>query len=763
MASTLPNYISNDFVTCSLCFSAYKDPRTLPCLHSFCHSCLQDYLTRNTNSSVFACPVCKTRTMSALEGATQFKANHFLSSLKDTFPDVKDLTPWCEFCAGEGKDKSGTSRCLDCRQSLCDTCAAVHCRTKLTQSHLVLTMYQLQSGKYDRDIRIRQPITCEVHPGKKVKLYCTKCEQLLCLTCKATDHDGHKCVDLFDIGSHDREFLRTLMEPVKNKVPTFELQLREVESSETDVMVNREHLMEELHARRDFLCKMIEDRCNVLKAQIDGVFVSHQKQLEGHKESLRLDIQAMKTAADFTDKLVTHGRDAEVVSMKRLVHDRLVWLKSLETPGAQFQDGFKFQMGSISKGELQKVFGNLVRGAFPQPRSVTPLPTISPKPVVDRTPRYEHPRERGNSPIREPAEKPVAYIHADTKPRNMAPVLKSSHTYPEDNITVHPHPFYTRPIKVKRDIRRTPPKVKNATTAREQSAERRLPPVHQQPSHVANAHLSKAQMIRSLPVRTSQDSKKSWPTGIAVNSIGELLVVDSNNKKVKVFSKETFLRAEIGRTGRQKLIDPWSVAVLINDNIVVTDRGSHNIKLFNHKGKFLYSFQGGLADPHGVAVNSKDEIIVADWEKRLVYVFDPQGNLLNSISGVDGSPLFHSPYYVSVTPRDDIVVSDYMGHCIKIFDPQGRALYQYGTRGAAEEQLKYPNGVCADTYGNLIIVDRGNNRIHMISMEGQFRCFLATVQDGVRDPTAVCVDRDGHLAVTDGTGMIKMYRYFPLQ
>ena len=47
-----------EHLTCSVCLEQLKDPKVLPCLHSFCHDCIVK-LARNGKSKNMACPECR--------------------------------------------------------------------------------------------------------------------------------------------------------------------------------------------------------------------------------------------------------------------------------------------------------------------------------------------------------------------------------------------------------------------------------------------------------------------------------------------------------------------------------------------------------------------------------------------------------------------------------------------------------------------------------------------------------------------------------
>lgn len=57
MAHCLEKNLKEDYLTCSICFDTFKDPRKLSCGHSFCYLCLKDYAGRVDKT--LSCPMCR--------------------------------------------------------------------------------------------------------------------------------------------------------------------------------------------------------------------------------------------------------------------------------------------------------------------------------------------------------------------------------------------------------------------------------------------------------------------------------------------------------------------------------------------------------------------------------------------------------------------------------------------------------------------------------------------------------------------------------
>lgn len=63
--------LRDDFLICNICFEEYRDPKQLPCLHTFCRGCLFKYITgkiAETGTDWFPCPFCRKPIQPELRG-----------------------------------------------------------------------------------------------------------------------------------------------------------------------------------------------------------------------------------------------------------------------------------------------------------------------------------------------------------------------------------------------------------------------------------------------------------------------------------------------------------------------------------------------------------------------------------------------------------------------------------------------------------------------------------------------------------------------
>jgi len=120
------------------------------------------------------------------------------------------------------------------------------------------------------------------------------------------------------------------------------------------------------------------------------------------------------------------------------------------------------------------------------------------------------------------------------------------------------------------------------------------------------------------------------PNQLAVNSHGELFVLDAGNFRVQIFnSKGEYVRSW-GKLGNQlgNLARPRGIALDAESNVYVTDGAYQNFQIFNSHGQLLLNIgSGGGQDlpgnfllPAGIAIDETNRIYVVDQIRRKVDV-----------------------------------------------------------------------------------------------------------------------------------------------
>ncbi len=159
------------------------------------------------------------------------------------------------------------------------------------------------------------------------------------------------------------------------------------------------------------------------------------------------------------------------------------------------------------------------------------------------------------------------------------------------------------------------------------------------------------------------------PRGLAVNG-ADLFVADTLNHRVQRFglAKKNPLMSIGGEgSGVGQLKFPKDVAVDNQGRIIVADSGNYRVQIFSSAGVFMQEITAeslglGVYDafaPVGVAVGSTGELFVTDEAGHRVVVLRPDGTLARIFGGFGNSlGVFEFPGGVALSGNGQLLVVD---------------------------------------------------------------------------------------------------------
>ena len=218
----------------------------------------------------------------------------------------------------------------------------------------------------------------------------------------------------------------------------------------------------------------------------------------------------------------------------------------------------------------------------------------------------------------------------------------------------------------------------------------------------------------------TEDGQFSHPTGVAVDSSGNVYVADSSNNRIQKFDSSGIFITKWGSSGIEdgQFGFPMGVAVDSSGNVYVADCGNYRIQKFDSSGIFITKWgSSGTEDrqftyPTGVAVDSSGNVYVADYLNHCIQKFDNNGMFITkwgSYGTEDGQ--FSYPFGVAVDSSGNVYVVDYLNHRIQKFDNNGMFITKWGSYGTEDGQFSYPMGVAVDSSGNVYVADYSNYHI----------------------------------------------------
>ena len=293
----------------------------------------------------------------------------------------------------------------------------------------------------------------------------------------------------------------------------------------------------------------------------------------------------------------------------------------------------------------------------------------------------------------------------------------------------------------------------------------------------------------------------SIPSGVAVDSAGNIYIADTGNLRVrKVVNGVITTLAGNGTPGfsgdngpaasaqfgeyfpqdddpNTYTVGPTGVAVDFAGNVYIADTNNNRIRKVSNgvittmagNGSAGFTGDGGeaakapLLEPYSVAVDSAGNLYIADTlnnrlrkvSNGVIATLAGDGELrFGGDNGPAGSAQLYDPYGIAVDSAGNVYIADTLNNRIrKVSNGVITTVAGNGTPGfsgdngpAISAQLSAPIGVAVDSAGNLYIADVNNYRVRKVS-----NGVITTVPGTVGfTPFAVAVDPAGDLYIAAG-------------
>ncbi|KAJ8367490.1 hypothetical protein AAFF_G00317410 [Aldrovandia affinis] len=733
--SPVVRQIDKQFLICSICLDRYDNPKVLPCLHTFCERCLQNYIP--AHSLTLSCPVCRQTSILPEKGVSALQNNFFITNLMD----VLQRSP------GSSSEDSAV----------------------------------LETGA---PCPAGQPLSCPNHGGNVMEFYCPPCETAMCQECTGGEHAEHPTVPLRDVVEQHKASLQEQLDAVKDRLPEIDSALQVLSEILQQLTNQKSSIEEDIHATFDELQKTLNVRKSVLLMELEVNYGLKQKVLQSQLDSLLKGQDGIHSSCDFTEQALSHGTEAEVLLVKKQMSERLDELASQDYP---LQPEENDQLDFLIETEgLKKSIHNLgtivttnavayetVASGDGLRQCVVGLPTSVTITTKDKDGEL---CKTGSACLTAEICTPDGSV-ADGE------VLDNKNGTYEYLYTVQKEGSFTLSLRLyDQHIKGSPFRLKvckstDASPTSEGAKKRLKSPgsghvkqkAIKRPASMYSTGKRKENPIEDdliFRIGTKGRNKGEFTNvqGVAASAAGKILIADSNNQCVQIFSNDGQFKSRFGVRGRSpgQLQRPTGVAVHPNGDIIIADYDNKWVSIFSSDGKFKNKIGSGkLMGPKGVSVDRNGHVIVVDNKSCCVFIFQPNGKLVTKFgSRGNGDKQFAGPHFAAVNSNNEIIITDFHNHSVKVFNSEGEFQLKFGSNGEGNGQFNAPTGVAVDANGNIIVADWGNSRIQVFDGSGSFLSYINTSADPLYGPQGLALTADGHVVVADsGNHCFKVYRY----
>ena len=328
----------SDVITCSICLQQFNIPKYLPCLHTFCQTCMSTYIAslfeRGVKTSI-ECPVCKV-SVSAPEGqctaedwAQRLPLNSLLVGLMEKHK-LQRPEQICMLCERLQVKSTATCICVECSDALCNNCEKSHISNKSSSHHEILSISDISEDS--QNIKTFKN-NCFEHKNKEIELFCMDHDIPCCSTCVAVKH--RKCEHVLTIGDAANNFVSSKetdkitndLDNILHDINTFESHTQNCLSNLETVYESEkkkaesfwENLYQKLKVKEEFqkenLLKLYQEQICYIQSKSSEV-QNHKKAVENDRRILDISI---KEASDVQVLLESIKLQKQLENHKRLL------------------------------------------------------------------------------------------------------------------------------------------------------------------------------------------------------------------------------------------------------------------------------------------------------------------------------------------------------------------------------------------------------------------------------------------------------------
>ena len=724
---------------CAICLDLYTNPKTLPCLHSFCLQCLEGLpLDPQGDNYFISCPTCRHHTqLPEPTGAADFPTAFHINNLKEVYNLMTKVSGHQQVTCDNCTTTNATGYCKECAKFLCQECINSHQKFTAVADHKITSLDEVASSA-SKLVPDKLKIKCSNH-NKPLEIFCRTCEELICHDCIVRIHRDHDYDLVSDCYPKHCQKLETSLKSVSDKVTDVTDVLTALTERENEIREQGEAVKEKIHGMVEEMIDVLHQSERQLTREVDTVTGNKLQVLSEQKKSAEMSLNQLKDCQEFVEQSLKIGSSQEVVSSTKQMMEHMSQVTeqvNIEEFNPREKANLHFNKNNNIVDTLHHI-GDIV---FFSPTVLQQCKVkkidcqhITTTTTIKKTVSFPLSIQFSDSSL---LTVPLSSLNCSVVPAGTATPITATVT-----TTTHPGVYTIHCSPVTHGH-------------------------HQVNVQVNDVQVNGTSLVipfsscldNITPVHTIHEFSR--PYGVAVTDDGHVIVSEFSRNCVTVLDRDRKKIKSFGQNsgGNVKFIHPRGVAITADNFILVTD--NHKIQKVSMDGKCITSVgkQGNgpleFNQPNGIAISPTIAYIyIADYGNNCIQVLNPDLTFSHTF-GTKGSAegQFNNPVGIAIDKQGLVYVTDTHNHRIQIFTPEGQFLSKFGTKGSGPGQVAFPTGIVIDDNNLMYIVDQSNSRISIFTIDGQFVRSFGGQDSNVGQlnaPYGITFDKEGYLYVCD--------------
>ena len=714
-------------LTCAVCLDIYSNPKTLPCLHSFCQQCLERLpVNPQGNKRFIACPTCRTSVQLPEEPtAAEFPVAFQLNNLKEVYSLMKKATEpqqvKCDACTVA----NANGYCKDCCKFLCMSCFDLHKIFDAMSNHKLSNLVEVATSASQLiPAKQEKAMNCSKH-NDPLRIFCETCQELICRDCTVRIHRDHEYDTITDSYHKHHQVLETSLNPVNKLIDSVAIALTDLNNRKGEIKEQGDMVKQEIQLTAKEMIEKIRQSERQLTREVETVVDSKLQVLSGQMKSAEMSLSQLKDCKEFVEQSLEMGSHQQVLMSKKQMMERMSHVtKQINAE----------KYNPIEKADVQLIKNNKQKlhiGNISYTTTALKVKKINRHQITCKKERVSFPLslELPNSSL---VTVPLSSLSCSLVSTDNTPINITVTTTDHPGVyRIHCSPLMNGPHQVNVQVNNVQLKCTSLV----------IP---------FNPYFAKHTSIRTI-------DGLNGPCGVAVSDDGHVIVTECEGNCITVLDREGKKLKTFATSGNINFIQPRGVAITPDNFILVTD--DHKIQKLTMDGKLVASVgQEGskpleFDSPWDITTSpTTGQIYVADCDNHRIQVLNPDLTFsysFGSIGSAEGQ--FSYPRFIAIENQGLVYVSDSGNNRIQVFTSEGKYVSQFGTYGSGPGQLRNPTGLVINN-NLLYVAEEYNHCVSIFTTNGLFVSRFGkegNKKDQFDRPRDIALDNKGYLYICD--------------